>query len=30
VKDEFLFEERGAIDVRGRGPLMTYFVLAAR
>jgi guanylate cyclase len=30
VKDEFLFEERGAIDVRGRGPLTTYFVLAAR
>ena len=30
VKDDFVFEERGAIDVRGRGPLTTYFVLAAR
>jgi adenylate cyclase len=30
VKDDFVCEERGAIDVRGRGPLTTYFVLAAR
>lgn len=30
VKDDFVFEERGAIDVRGRGSLTTYFVLAAR
>ncbi len=30
VKDDFVCEERGAIDVRGRGPLTTYFVLAGR
>lgn len=30
VKDDFVFEERGAIDVRGRGSLTTYFVLAVR
>jgi adenylate cyclase len=30
VKDHFVCEERGAIDIRGRGPLTTYFVLAAR
>jgi len=30
MKDEFVFEDRGAINVRGRGPLNTYFVLAAR
>ena len=30
VKEEFLCEDRGAMEVRGRGPLNTYFVLAAR
>jgi len=30
VKDDFVCEERGAIDVRGRGPMTTYFVLAGR
>lgn len=30
VKDDFVCEERGAIDVRGRGPLTTYLVVAAR
>jgi guanylate cyclase len=30
VKDDFVCEERGAIDVRGRGRLTTYFVLAGR
>jgi guanylate cyclase len=30
VKDDFVCEDRGAIDVRGRGPLTTYFVLARR
>ncbi len=30
VKDDFLCEERGAIEVRGRGPLWTYFVLTGR
>jgi adenylate cyclase len=30
IKDDFVCEERGAIDVRGRGPLTTYFVLAGR
>jgi adenylate cyclase len=30
VKDDFVCEERGAIDVRGRGSLTTYFVLTAR
>ncbi len=29
VKGDFVCEERGAIEVRGRGPLTTYFVLAA-
>lgn len=30
IKDEFVCEERGAIDIRGRGPLSTYFVLTTR
>lgn len=30
VKSDFVFEERGAIEVRGRGQLTTYFVLAGR
>lgn len=30
IKKDFVCEERGAIDVRGRGQLTTYFVLAAR
>ena len=30
VKDDFVCEERGPIDVRGRGRLTTYYVLAAR
>lgn len=30
VKSDFVFEERGAIEVRGRGPLTTYFVVAGR
>jgi adenylate cyclase len=30
VKDDFVCEERGAIDVRGHGLLTTYFVVAKR
>ncbi len=30
VKDDFVCEERGPMDVRGRGLLTTYFVLAGR
>jgi adenylate/guanylate cyclase family protein len=30
VKDDFVCEERGEIEIRGRGLLTTYFVLAGR
>jgi len=30
VKEDFICEERGAIDVRGHGSMTTYFILAAR
>ncbi|MDQ3880862.1 MAG: adenylate/guanylate cyclase domain-containing protein, partial [Chloroflexota bacterium] len=29
LRDRYLLEPRGVIDVRGKGPMMTYFLLGA-
>ena len=26
LRDEFLFEERGIIEIKGKGPMKTYFL----
>lgn len=30
LKDEFRFEERGVIEVKGKGPMRTYFLEGER
>ncbi len=30
LRDRYVFEERGTIEVRGRGPMSTYYLVGAR